>query len=328
MSLYNSACRSVSVRITGQACRAYLRVSFSTTCICFCASVCTRPAGIVASALTDRWDDLKTADGCLAPEVLLASLFLLSIPVSLLGRPPSLPALISLSEGLWQKREPDSWHGAEVEPRKEQEDSGGCIPAALHSEKAASCCAMCFVSDKLAVCLPPVTWQHLPYKQPTCFHTHEEEPLPMWPQRTLCGLPHATADNIETRRRDRQKELWRHLLQRVNNMLAVCKAREQVEWREGASANGGSNLRVMKAWFMARDCLLSSFLLSQFDDAPGALLLLSHLEPTGEQTPHYSFPPAPPFSWFLLSCLIFSWVILRDHSDHPRSLFSLSLLSV
>lgn len=57
MSLYNSACKSVSVRITGQACRAYLRVSFSTTCICFCAPVRTRPAGIVASPLTDRWDD-------------------------------------------------------------------------------------------------------------------------------------------------------------------------------------------------------------------------------------------------------------------------------
>lgn len=46
---------------------------------------------------------LKSADGCLAPEVLLL-LFLSSIPVSLFRRPPSLPALISPSEGLWQKK--------------------------------------------------------------------------------------------------------------------------------------------------------------------------------------------------------------------------------
>lgn len=42
---------------------------------------------------------------------------------------------------------------------------------------------------------------------------------------------------------------------------------------------------------MARDCLLSSFLLSQFDNAPGVFLLLSHLEPTEEQTP--SLPGSP-----------------------------------
>ncbi len=86
-------------------------------------------------------------------------------------------------------------------------------------------------------------------------------------------------------------------------MLAICTSRGRKKERRRSkgreprpSANGGSNLRVMKAWFMARDCLLSSFLLSQFDDAPGVLLLLSHLEPTEEQTPHSSFPRSPPFS--------------------------------
>lgn len=71
---------------------------------------------MASSALTDRRDDpvdvgrwpsgphsdllvaVRRLVPCLSPKVA-----------------PSLPALISLTEGLWQKREPDSWHGAEVE---------------------------------------------------------------------------------------------------------------------------------------------------------------------------------------------------------------------
>lgn len=70
---------------------------------------------------------------------------------------------------------------------------------------------------------------------------------------------------------------------------------------------------------MARDCLLSSFLLSHFDDAPGMLLLLSHLEPAEEQTPHSSFPRPPPSSLtaFLippLFFLAFTCLITLPHS--------------
>lgn len=58
---------------------------------------------------------------------------------------------------------------------------------------------------------------------------------------------------------------------------------------------------------MAIACALSSFLLSQFDDAPGVLFLLSHLEPTEEPAPH-SFYFC--ISLFLSSYLFFFCILL------------------
>lgn len=204
-----------------------------------------------------------------------------------LGGPPAGPALISLSEGLWQKREPDSWHGAEVEEGAE----GFCRLCTCYASlrMAATCCAICFASDKPAVCLPTVEMATLPMNLHSyCVfyllsHTQGGPFWPLWPKLTLCQLSHITVDNKETRRR----ELWRHLLQQVNKLFVQVEG----ERKRGGGAKGGgrgpqlmggSNLRVMKAWFIARDCLLSSFLMSQIDDAPGVLLLLSHLEQTEE----------------------------------------------
>lgn len=98
-------------------------------------------------------------------------------------------------------------------------------------------------------------------------------------------------------------------------MFLICTGRGEKKGRRrskgratGPWANGGSNLRVIKAWFMARDCLLSSFLLSQFDNARGVLLLLSHLEPTEEQTPHSIFPA----STFLFNILSYCATIISS----------------
>lgn len=104
--------------------------------------------------MIDEMAPLKSADGCLASEVLVSSLFLFYIPVSLLKRPRQVRLLLSLSvkdfdrKGNLTLAMGQRW-------RREQEDSGACIPSTL-LRKEESCCAICFVSDKLAVCLPPV----------------------------------------------------------------------------------------------------------------------------------------------------------------------------
>ncbi len=104
--------------------------------------------------LTDEMTSPKSADGCLAPEVLLSSLFLFYIPAPLLRRPPSPPALIFLSEGLWQKREPDSWHGG-----RGGGGSRGILeviyPATLHSERPQVVVQFAlFLTSWQAACLP------------------------------------------------------------------------------------------------------------------------------------------------------------------------------
>lgn len=78
--------------------------------------------------LSDEMTLLKSADSGLAPEMLLSSLyssFCLSLEVA-----PRLPALISMREELWQKREPDSRQGAEVE-----EGVGGILRHQLQSHR-------------------------------------------------------------------------------------------------------------------------------------------------------------------------------------------------
>lgn len=133
---------------------------------------------------------------------------------------------------------------------------------------AATCCAICFVfrqagsvftygtegntSNEPAVSFK--TKQNIVIVLSTCSLTHREGRFPYDLKLTLCQLSHITVDNKDTRRRDRERELWRHLLQQVNNMLAICtsrgrkKERRRRKGREPRpSANGGSNLRVMKA---------------------------------------------------------------------------------
>ncbi len=110
--------------------------------------------------------------------------------------------------------------------------------------KAASCCAICFVSDKLAECLPLVQLAALPMNLknklivlPTSFHTHGEDLLPIQPNITQ--LSHEAADSKETRGRDRGRENYggTHY-----NKSTTCWLFVQVEGerKRGGGVKGGS----------------------------------------------------------------------------------------
>lgn len=258
--------------------------------LCVCAHTSCED-GVLGSDWRMRWPcwSLQMAV-CILGVPLLAFPLLVS-----LGGPPA-GLLLSLSvKDFDRKKEPDSWHGAEVEEGAE----GCCRLCTCYTSlrMAATCCAICFASDKPAVCLPTVEMETLPMnlqclkkrkKHSYCVfyllsHIQGGPLWPLWPKLTLCQLSHITVDNKEARRR----ELWRHLLQQVNKLFVQVEGERQrgggaKGGGRGPQLMGGSNLRVMKAWFIARDCLLSSFLMSQIDDAPGVLLLLSHLEQTEE----------------------------------------------
>ncbi len=131
-SLWWCMCRDPREGLQGLSSACFAQRGHAFVFVCLCTHVLR--GWCLQLRLTDKMTSPKSADGCLAPEVLLSSFFLFYIPAPLLRRPPSLPALIFLSEGLWQKREPDSWHGG-----RGGGGSRGILeviyPATLHSER-------------------------------------------------------------------------------------------------------------------------------------------------------------------------------------------------
>lgn len=140
-----------------------------------------------------------------------------------------------------------------------------------HLERPQSC-AICFVSEKSASFSPPIRLAALLLNPKCSEQDYGALHLSSHPQGGTCWLYDLSWYFVNSAKqllkitkqwRMAEEELWSLLLQKVNNMLAICirrgrkKERRRSKRRESRPlANGESNLPVMKAWFMASDCLL------------------------------------------------------------------------